>query len=162
MEEKGELEYRRGRLLLPRDIADWPPARVGRWLSAVPVGERARAFRALPLNVAAAGFLAMEPRYRVGLLVGLNPANIRYLCGIARDEHLLETLLLAGDDVRRAIMESLPDWRRSHIAYHLKESEHTESKAIRSGKTKTLSGARRSWIRRLLASLRSARDANPG
>lgn len=115
MVDADALEYRRGRLVLPSGIGDWPPVQVGRWLARVPVSDRARAFRALPLNLAAAGFLTMDPRSRLGLLCGLNPSNVRYLCAIARDEHLIETLLEAGDEVQELVLSALPDWRRSGI-----------------------------------------------
>ncbi len=124
-----DLSYRRGRLVLPRDIADWPPETVARWLANVPLAERARAFRALPLNVAAAGFLKMESGARVGLLSGLNTANIRYLSSIARDDLLLETLDKAGPDVRDAIFSQLPAWRRSAMDKALAEVEQQRQAA---------------------------------
>ena len=116
------LQYRKGRLVLPTGIVDWPPVQVGRWLARVPVAERARAFRALPLNVAAAGFLTMDPQARVGLICGLNAANVRYLVAIARDAHLIETLSAAGPDVEAAVLAALPDWRRTVIAAQLLEA----------------------------------------
>ncbi|MCC5809837.1 MAG: hypothetical protein JJU06_05640 [Ectothiorhodospiraceae bacterium] len=124
-----ELNYRRGRLVLPQDIADWPPETVAQWIVNLPLAERAKAFRALPLNVAAAGFLKMEPRGRVGTLSGLNAANIRYLCSIARDDLLLETLDQAGPDVRGAMFAQLPAWRRSAMEEALAESDRAREAA---------------------------------
>ncbi len=142
-----ELEYRRGRLVLPAGIVDWPPVRVGRWLSTVPVTERGRALRALPLDVAAAAFLLMEPSRRAGLLAGLNVANIRYLCGIARDEHIAQTLAAADDDVRSDVLAALPERRRLRIeelvATRRVEEAHGPG-----------SGTRLSWIRRLVRTVR--------
>ena len=150
--DQDSLEYRRGRLLLPVGIADWPPEKVARWLSRVPLGDRGRAFRALRLNVAAAAFLAMEPRQRVGLLAALNPANIRYLAGIARDDHLLATLQEAGDDVSGALLGALPEWRRSRI-----EAALAERVVADRGRGEGSSGQKRSWIRRLVDSIKSRR-----
>ncbi|MCC5858043.1 MAG: hypothetical protein JJT90_07800 [Ectothiorhodospiraceae bacterium] len=148
-----DLSYRRGRLVLPRDIAEWPAETVARWLARVPVADRARAFRALPLNVAAAGFLNMDVDARIGLLAGLNPANIRYLCGIARDDFLVETLERAGDDVRRAILDQLPLWRREPLEQALKEA------ALRRVAQPTAATVRPSraggWVRRLRQRLKN-------
>lgn len=113
--------YRNGRLLLPRDLADRDPRAQAHWLSGVPLSDRARAFRALPLNVGAAAFLSMEPRGRVGLLAGLNRQNIRYLSSIASDEFLLETLEYAGEDVHGAVLAELPDWRHQRITTALEQ-----------------------------------------
>jgi hypothetical protein len=130
MAEADSLEYRRGRLVLPSGITDWPPVQVGRWLARVPVSDRARAFRALPLNLAAAGFLTMDRRARLGLLCGLNPSNVRYLCSIARDGHLIDTLIEAGDDVEGLVLAALPDWRRVAISEQL-ASERARLDAIK-------------------------------
>jgi Mg/Co/Ni transporter MgtE len=150
-----DLSYRRGRLILPRDIAEWPAETVARWLAQVPVADRARAFRALPLNVAAAGFLKMDVDARIGLLAGLNPANIRYLCGIARDEHLIETLERAGDDVRGAMLAQVPQWRREPLEQALAEI------AARQAAPHHVADVRPSragnWVRRLRRRLRPER-----
>lgn len=137
MSEFDALQYRKGRLVLPTGIVDWPPVQVGRWLARVPVAERARAFRALPLNVAAAGFLTMDAQARVGLVCGLNAANVRYLGAIARDEHLIETLSEAGPDVEAALLAALPDWRRPVIESKLGEmrAAAAEAKAQRERST---------------------------
>ncbi len=148
------LSYRRGRLVLPRDIAEWPAETVARWLAQVPLADRARAFRALPLNVAAAGFLKMDVDARIGLLAGLNSANIRYLCGIARDEYLIETLERAGDDVREAILAQLPQWRREPLEQALAEAAaRREKKAQREHAVRPSRAG--SWVRRLKKRLRA-------
>lgn len=110
-----EHVYRNGRLLLPQDLVDRGPQAQARWLSEVPVADRARAFRALPLNIGAAAFLLMESRARIGLLTGLNPQSIRHLMSVAKDAFLLETLRDAGEDVHDAVLAGLPDWRRQRI-----------------------------------------------
>ncbi len=148
-----DLSYRRGRLVLPRDIGEWPAETVARWLARVPVADRARAFRALPLNVAAAGFLNMDVDARIGLLAGLNPANIRYLCGIARDDFLVETLERAGDDVRTAILDQLPLWRREPLEQAL--SEAAARRAVQSTATTVRPSRAGGWVRRLRRRLKS-------
>lgn len=149
------LSYRRGRLVLPRDIAEWPAETVARWLAQVPLADRARAFRALPLNVAAAGFLKMDVDARIGLLAGLNPANIRYLCGIARDEQLIETLERAGDDVRGAILSQLPQWRREPLEQALAAAARRREAAERKPERKLGPSRAGRWVNRLRRRLRS-------
>nr|WP_301289373.1 hypothetical protein [Natronocella acetinitrilica] len=93
----------------------------------------------------------MEPKYRVGLISALNPSNVRYLCGIARDEHLLETLELAGDDVQASLMQALPDWRRARIVEQLQQRVAAEKK----GKDKDRGKRDRpDWLSRLVRVVR--------
>ncbi|MEX0732705.1 MAG: hypothetical protein WED00_00425 [Aquisalimonadaceae bacterium] len=127
MSNQQDHVYRNGRLLLPRDIADRSPSALAEWLGGVPIADRARAFRALPLNVAAAAFLVMEPRMRIGLLAGLNPRNIRYLISIAGDALLLDTLEQGGEDVRSAVFAELPDWRAQRMQTALEESRRRQA-----------------------------------
>jgi Mg/Co/Ni transporter MgtE len=154
MEGNEKPLYRKGRLVIPPGIRDQDPGQVAAWLGRVPVADRARAFRALPLNLAAAAFLQMDPPDRVSLLAGLNPANIRYLMSIMPDGQLLETLEAAGDDVHAAVMGSLPDWRYHRIeqtlAAHLAE-------LVRPEVAEKPASRRRSWWTRMLERLRAAR-----
>jgi len=110
-----DMAYRNGRLILPSDLADRSPGQVASWLGDVPVSDRAKAFRAIPLNIAAAAFLVMEARNRVGLIAGLDRKKTHYLLSLLKDELLMETLGCAGEDVHGVMMSELPEWRQQRL-----------------------------------------------
>lgn len=147
MEGNEKPLYRQGRLVIPPGIRDQGPSQVAAWLGCVPVADRARAFRALPLNLAAAAFLQMDPCVRVSLLAGLNPANIRYLMSITPDGQLLETLEVAGGEVHAAVMGSLPDWRYHRIEQVL--AARQAALLIPEGAEKPATRRRSWWVRML-------------
>ncbi|MCP1674510.1 hypothetical protein J2T57_001612 [Natronocella acetinitrilica] len=109
------VAYRRGRLHIPADLTDRGPDAVARFLAQVPVEDRARAFRALPLSAAAAGYLRLDTRTQVGLVIGLDAGNMRFLAGLSRDEMLLDILAEAGGDAVAAIEAVLPAWRLERL-----------------------------------------------
>lgn len=113
--ERNALVYRRGRLQLPRDIVGWTPDEVGRWLSLLPPADRVQAFRALPFAQGVAGFLAMEPQDRAGLLSRLNRNNRNRLMGLAGTDVLAATLLQLRPEARTLLLEDVPPSRRAAV-----------------------------------------------
>lgn len=109
------MVYRRGRLQLPPDIAEWPPRELAEWFARLPVDDRVRAFRALPLNRAVAGFLAMPPGERAALLGAVNAVNRRQLLGLSGVECLAETLLRGDDALREKVLSELSETRRQAV-----------------------------------------------
>lgn len=147
--ERNALVYRRGRLQLPRDIADWTPDEVARWLSLLPPADRVQAFRALPFALAAAGFLAMEPQDRGALLGGLNRNNRNRLIGLAGTDVLAETLVQFHPDARALLLEDVPPNRRAAV------DERIEALAAQGQPEVVATPSRRPW-RTALARLAGA------
>ncbi|SEO44145.1 magnesium transporter MgtE N-terminal domain-containing protein [Aquisalimonas asiatica] len=120
MTDRKQLIYRRGRLQLPRDIADWAAPELAEWLSMLSVEERVQAFRALPFNRGAIGYLAMAPAERAVLLGALNSDNRRRLVGLSGNDLLVDALKHADEATRELILSDLPESRRTAVEGALK------------------------------------------
>ena len=147
--DRNSLVYRRGRLQLPRDIADWTPEEVARWLSLLPPDDRVQAFRAVAFAQGVAAFLVMEPADRAALLSGLNRNNRNRLLGLAGTEVLAATLLQLHPDHRAWLLEDVSPHRRSAVDEHMRALAAQEQPEAVPGR------ARRPW-RDTLARLAAA------
>lgn len=153
--ESNALVYRRGRLQLPRDIAEWTPDEVARWLSLLPPADRAQAFRALPFAQGAAGFLAMEPEDRAALLSGLNRNNRNRLMSLAGSEVLAATLLQLQPDARTLLLEDVPPNRRAAV------DERMNALATAGQPEAVATPSRRSWRTALARLAGASRSRKP-
>ena len=120
MTDRKQLIYRRGRLQLPRDIADWAAPELAEWLTMLPVDERVQAFRALPFNRGAIGYVTMAPAERAALLGALNSDNRRRLVSLSGNELLVGALKHADAATRELVLGDLPESRRAAVDGALK------------------------------------------
>lgn len=120
MIDRKQLVYRRGRLQLPRDIADWAAPELAEWLAMLPVEERVQAFRALPFSRGAIGYLAMAPAERAELLGALNSDNRRRLVGLSGNDLLVDALKHADGATRELLLGDMPESRRAAVDGALK------------------------------------------
>lgn len=120
MADTKQLIYRRGRLQLPRDIADWAAPELAEWFAMLTSDERVQAFRALPFNRGAVGYLAMAPAERADLLAALNSDNRRRLVSLSGNDLLVDALKHADAAARELILGDLPESRRTAVDGALK------------------------------------------
>ncbi len=147
--DRSALIYRRGRLQLPRDIAEWAPPEVARWLSLLPSADRVQAFRALPFAQGVAAFMALEAPDRAALLGALDRNNRNRLTGLSSIDMLAETLHCAEPEIAELVLEDVPPHRRAAL------SERLEMLAASQSPEPVVKRPRRRWMG-LLVSLMAA------
>ncbi|MDN3517941.1 hypothetical protein QWY84_09990 [Aquisalimonas lutea] len=146
-----QLIYRNGRLQLPADIADWSASELAGWLQLLPLDDRVRAFRALPFNRAAMGYMALPAVDRATLLGALNGDNRRRLAVLSGVDSLVETLRNADTSTRTAVLAELPETRRGEVEARLEALAAQEAALAGQqgkGRRKTWGGAVGRMLRR--------------
>lgn len=136
-----QLIYRNGRLQLPADITDWSAAELADWLQLLPLDDRVAAFRALPFNRAAIGYMALPPVDRASLLGALNGDNRKRLAVLSSVDSLVETLRNADASTRATVLAELPQARRADVEARL-EALAAREIALAGQQAK---GRRKSW-----------------